>query len=298
MPERIFISGASSGFGALAARAFARRGHEVFAGMRDVRGRNAEAADQLHQFAADNDLSATAVELDVLDDNSAAQAVETVCMAAGGVDVMVHNAGHMVLGPAEAFTSEELIRLYDVNVCGTQRLNRQVLPLMRAQGNGHLIWVGSTSTRGGTPPFLSPYFAAKAAMDAMAVSYAAEVVKFGIGTTIVVPGAFTSGTNHFQNAGGPKDTQRAGEYADKYGELQQAIPSRLAALEPEGADVGEVSEAMADLLDVPIDKRPFRIHIDPVNDGAEVVAAVADRMRVEFFRRAGLEELLGAHPSL
>lgn len=298
MPERILISGASSGFGALAARAFARRGHLVFAGMREVGGRNAAAADELRRFAADERVSAAAVELDVVDDDSVASAIRTVLDASGGIDAMVHNAGHMVLGPAEAFTPAELVHLYDVNVGGTQRLNRQVLPVMRDQGRGHLLWVGSSSTRGGTPPFLGPYFAAKAAMDALAVSYAAEVIKFGVATTIVVPGAFTSGTSHFQNAGGPQDTDRADQYRERYGELQKAIPARLAALEPPGADASQVTEAMAELLDRPLEDRPFRIHVDPLNDGAEVVSAVADRMRVEFFRRAGIEELLGPHPSL
>ena len=89
---------------------------------------------------------------------------------------------------------------------GTQRVNRAALPHLRAQGHGLLLWVGSSSTRGGTPPYLAPYFAAKAAMDAVAVSYAAELARFGIETSIVVPGAFTSGTNHFANAGHPADT--------------------------------------------------------------------------------------------
>ena len=75
-------------------------------------------------------------------------------------------------------------------------MNRAALPAMRARGRGLIVWVGSSSTRGGTPPFLGPYFAAKAAMDALAVSYAAELAPWGIETTIMVPGAFTSGTNH------------------------------------------------------------------------------------------------------
>ncbi len=65
------------------------------------------------------------------------------------LDAVVHNAGHMVLGPAEAFTPEQLAELYDVNVVGTQRVNRAALPRLRAQGSGLLVWVGSSSTRGG-----------------------------------------------------------------------------------------------------------------------------------------------------
>ena len=68
---------------------------------------------------------------------------------------------------------------------------------------GLLVWVSSSSSAGGTPPYLSPYFAAKAAMDALAVQYARELSRWGIETSIIVPGAFTSGTNHFAHSGKP-----------------------------------------------------------------------------------------------
>ena len=57
-----------------------------------------------------------------------------------------------------------------------------------------LVWVSSSSARGGTPPYLAPYFAAKASSAALAVSYASELTRWGIETSIIVPGAFTSGT--------------------------------------------------------------------------------------------------------
>jgi NAD(P)-dependent dehydrogenase (short-subunit alcohol dehydrogenase family) len=73
--------------------------------------------------------------------------------------------------------------VYDTNVLSTQRVNRAALPHMRQRGDGLVVWVGSSSARGGTPPYLGPYFAAKAAEDALAVSYAAELTRFGIETT-------------------------------------------------------------------------------------------------------------------
>ena len=68
----------------------------------------------------------------------------------------MHNAGHMVFGPAESFTPEQLAELYDVNVLSTQRVNRAVLPQMRNQKQGLLVWISSSSSAGGTPPYLSP----------------------------------------------------------------------------------------------------------------------------------------------
>src|SRR6185369_6371243 len=128
---------------------------------------------------------------------------------------------------AEAFTTDQLAQLYDVNVLSAQRVNRAVLPSLRARGRGHLVWIASSSTRGGHPPFLGPYFAAKAAMDALAESYAAELIKYGIDTTIVVPGAYPSGTNHFAHAGTPADTERDAAYQAEYGELRDGMAQAL-----------------------------------------------------------------------
>jgi short-subunit dehydrogenase len=74
----------------------------------------------------------------------------------------VSAAGQMVFRTAEVFTLEQLLEVYDTNVLSTQRVNRVALPQLRKQKKGLVLSVGSTSTRGGTPPYLSPYFAAKA----------------------------------------------------------------------------------------------------------------------------------------
>jgi NAD(P)-dependent dehydrogenase (short-subunit alcohol dehydrogenase family) len=197
----IVITGASSGFGALAARALARAGHTVYASMRETTGRNAPQVAEAQTYAADHGADLRTIELDVASEASAAAAIEQIVAAHGRLDVVIHNAGHMVFGPAEAFTPEQLAELYDVNVLSTQRVNRAALPQLRKQRRGLVIWVSSSSSAGGTPPYLAPYFAAKAGMDALAVVYARELTRWGIETSILVPGAFTGGTNHFAHAG-------------------------------------------------------------------------------------------------
>ncbi|MET9317135.1 SDR family oxidoreductase [Kribbella sp. NPDC003505] len=292
MSKVVLISGASSGFGALTARALADAGHTVYAGMRDIAGRNAAAAADAKQYSA----GLRPIGLDVSsDDESTQQAVRTVVGEQGRLDVLIHNAGHMVTGPAEAFTPEQLLDLYDTNVVGTQRLNRAALPVLREQRDGLVVWVGSSSTRGGTPPYLAPYFAAKAGMDAMAQSYALELARFGIETTIVVPGAFTHGTNHFLHSGTPADADVVAAYETKYAGLMDQVGQRLAELEPEWSDVAEVATLIAEVVGTEKGKRPFRVSYDPSDDGAIVVNAVADRIRAEFLRRVGLDDLL--HPA-
>lgn len=174
----------------------------------------------------------------------------------------------------------------------TQRVNRAVLPYLRDQGSGLLIWVGSSSTRGGTPPYLAPYFAAKAAEDALAVSYAAEQSRFGIDTVIMVPGSFTSGTNHFANAGHAADRDTEKAYEQRYPGLVVHVAARLAELSPPDADPRQVAIRIGDVIDLPVGQRPFRVHIDPANDGSEEVNDVGDRIRREFYQRIGLADLL------
>jgi NAD(P)-dependent dehydrogenase (short-subunit alcohol dehydrogenase family) len=292
MTKNIIVTGASSGFGAMAVRALADAGHRVYAGIRETTGRNATAVADLEEYAAGNNVAVRALELDVSRQESVDAAVREVLGEVDAIDVVVHNAGHMVLGPAEAFTPEELVAVYDVNVLSTQRVNRAVLPHMRARRDGLLVWVGSSSTRGGTPPYLAPYFAAKAAEDSLAVSYAAELTRFGIDTTIVVPGSFTTGTNHFARAGHPADTEIVDAYETRYAGLIDQVGTRLAKLAPSNADPTEVARQIARVVDLPKGSRPFRVHIDPVNDGAEEADILGDQLRERFYERLELTDLL------
>jgi NAD(P)-dependent dehydrogenase (short-subunit alcohol dehydrogenase family) len=289
----ILVTGASSGFGLMTAQSLAQAGHTVYASMRETEGRNAPQVAAIAAWAAEQKADLRTVELDVQSEASAQAGVAAVIADTGRLDVIVHNAGHMVFGPAEAFTPDQYTQQYDVNVMGAQRVNRAALPHLRGQGQGLLVWVGSSSTRGGTPPFLAPYFAAKAAMDALAVSYSTELALWGIETTIMVPGAFTKGTNHFAHAGAPADKERVAEYeAGPYAGIADRALKGLAGLEPADADPSEVARQIVRVIDMPFGKRPFRVHVDPSQDGAEVVNAVADRMRREMYRNIGLEALL------
>lgn len=293
MKKIIIVTGASSGFGRMTAEHLAKAGHIVFAGMRETTGRNATQVEAVRKFARDEQADLRAIEMDVVSQASVDAAVDRIIAEEGRIDVVVHNAGHMVFGPSEAFTPEQFAQQYDVNVLSTQRVNRAVLPHLRMQHRGLLLWVSSSSTRGGTPPYLGPYFAAKTAMDSLAVTYAGELARWGIETSIVVPGAFTKGTNHFVHAGSPADKPRAELYANgPTGSIPDVALKGLASLEPADADPSEVARQIVRVVDLPQGRRPFRVHVDPSQDGAEIVNGVADRVREELLRRIGLEDIL------
>ena len=293
MKSVIVITGASSGFGALAARALAKAGHTVYASMRDSTGHNAAQVDEAKRFSSENNVDLRTIELDVLSEESVNTAIQKIVADNGRLDVVIHNAGHMVFGPAEAFTPEQFAELYDINVLSTQRVNRAALPQLRKQKQGLVIWVSSSSSAGGTPPYLAPYFAAKAGMDAMAVIYARELTRWGIETSIVVPGAFTGGTNHFAHSGRPADKERVAEYeAGPYKGFAEDVMTGFASIVPADADAAAVAEAIMKVVDAPFGKRPFRVHVDPTEDSAEVVNMVCDRVRAELLRRIGLADVL------
>lgn len=294
MNYTIVITGASTGFGALAASALARAGHTVYAGIRDSEGRNAPAVEAASAYARDRGVDLRTVELDVRSQESVDKAVSLVLNEAGSIDVLIHNAGRLAMGPSEAFTPEEIADVMDTNLLGSQRVNRAVLPHMRGREEGLLLWVGSSSTKGGTPPYLAPYFAAKAAMDSFAVSYAAELARFNIETSIVVPGPFTS-TDLFAKSTLAGEQERVAVYDERYPDLIGYIGQRLAALAPADADAAMVADAIVEVVGMPPGERPFRVHVDPVNDGSEEVSEVADRVRVTFLNRLGLSSLLKPH---
>jgi NAD(P)-dependent dehydrogenase (short-subunit alcohol dehydrogenase family) len=146
-PLSILITGSSSGFGRLTAEALARKGHTVFASMRGVAGKNAAKAEQLRQWARQENVNLHVVELDVTNEASAEAAAAAVVNTAGRIDVLINNAGVGAFGLNERFTAEQLQNLFDVNVFGVHRVNRAVLPTMRRQGSGLLVYITSALGR-------------------------------------------------------------------------------------------------------------------------------------------------------
>ncbi|WP_329373214.1 SDR family NAD(P)-dependent oxidoreductase [Streptomyces sp. NBC_00669] len=288
----VLITGAATGIGNLTARAAARAGHRVYATMRGPEGRNAPRAGELRDAAAAEGVDLRVIELDVSSQESADAAVRTVLADGGGLDVVVHNAGHLLVGYVEAFTAEEIAHLVDVNTLGVQRLNRAALPHLRERGHGTLLYVGSTIPVT-TPPFLGPYVVSKAAMDALALVTSYEVSQFGIETVIVMPGAFTEGTDHFPKAGRAADTA----VAEAYRVLDPLVARNeeaTASLFTPGstADPVVVAEEIVRILALPYGERPLRSVVDLTHSKVEQANAAVTEARTDFVRRMGFGEVL------
>lgn len=291
MKSVILVTGAGSGIGRLSAQSLALAGHTVYATMRGIEGRNSDRAEALRDWARSHGADLRPLELDVLSQASADAAAAAVMAEQGRIDVVMQNAGHLVIGPTEAFTPEEMIQVFDTNFLGAQRVNRAVLPHMREQGAGLMLWISSTTTKGGFPPFMGPYAAAKAAMDSLAVTLSYELTRFGIETSIVVPGAFTQGTAHFPTAGKPADASTAAAYA-RYDGVMDQVGERLSALTPAHADPQAVADDVVRIVNLPHGMRPARSVIDFVGDGAAEVIELSEQLRIDFAQRIGIADLL------
>lgn len=145
-----------------------------------------------------------------------------------------------------------------------------------------------------TPPFLGPYVVSKAAMDALALVTSYEVAPLGIETVIVMPGAFTHGTDHFPNAGRPADA--AGVSAG-YRALDPLVARNEQATEGlfapgMQADPSVVAKEITRILSLPFGERPFRSVVDLTNSLVEQANSAVLEARTDFVRRMGFEDVL------
>lgn len=172
----VVVTGGSSGIGLATVRRLAVAGHQVFAASR--RPSREELPDGV-----------APVVLDVSSAGSATAAIRGIVEQAGGLDVLVNNAGLGSIGAAEETEDDEAQRVFDVNFFGPMRLARLAVPLMRSRGGGRIINV--TSMNDLLPaPFGSYYSASKAALTSASFVLGSEVRAFGIFVTVVAPGLF------------------------------------------------------------------------------------------------------------
>src|SRR5467141_2895212 len=247
----VLITGSSTGFGRLFTETLARRGHTVFATMRDPRGRNAKNAGEIRALAEKDSLPIHVLEMDVTDDASVKRAVDAAIAEGGRIDVAINNAGYYLSGLEEAVTIEQAQRLMDTNFFGPVRVNRAVLPHMRRQRSGVLMHISSGAGRV-VGPSMGFYCASKFALEALAESYSYELASQGIESVIVQPGSYE--TPVVSNMVRAADEARA----NTYGALRQ-IPAKInAALSSMAGNAQDVADAVVRIIETPAGEKQLR----------------------------------------
>jgi NAD(P)-dependent dehydrogenase (short-subunit alcohol dehydrogenase family) len=288
----VFVTGTSSGFGRLTAETLARAGHQVFAGMRQVGGRNATAAGELTALAQREGLALRVVQLDASAELSIDTAVTSLLENAGRLDVLVNNIGTGSWGMAEGYTLNQVQQILDSNFLTAVRMNRAVLPAMRAQRSGLLVQVSSGVARF-VMPYMAMYSAAKHAVDALAESYRYELAPLGVDSAIVEPGSYpTAGS--LTKLMTPDDTQRV----DGYGQVNDRGQAMYAANDqlnrgPDAPDPQQVADAIAQLVAQPAGQRPLRTTVGPPPaPQADQINQVAAQVQEQTLQYMGLGDLL------
>ena len=256
--KTILITGASRGIGFLTAQKLVQEGHIVYAGMRDLDGRNAEAAKALKLFAEGLPGKLVLVDLDVADEKAVERTVAAI-EAEQPIDVLVNNAGVMPVGLTEGFTMEQAKDLFDVNVYGVMHLTRAVLPAMRARKSGLVISLSSVAGRFGMP-FFGLYCASKWAMEAYCESLHYELEPFGVESVLVEPSGH--GTDLVTSAPAPGDAVRVGQYGD-YSKGRDRLLGMFQGMFDQGeaiTDAGNVATKILELIAMD-GSRPIRTQV-------------------------------------
>lgn len=200
--KTLVLTGGSSGIGLATVRLFAEHGWQVF---------------ELSRHGEDHD-GIRHIQCDVTDEASVRQAISEVRTRTDHIDVVISNAGFGISGPVEFTTTGEARRQFDVNFFGAFHLVKAVLPLLRAQHGGRIIFTSSVAAVLSIP-YQSFYSASKSALNAMALALANEVRPFGISVAVLMPGDVATG---FTDA---RKKNAAGQ------EVYQHMQSAVAAME-------------------------------------------------------------------
>jgi NAD(P)-dependent dehydrogenase (short-subunit alcohol dehydrogenase family) len=277
----VLITGSSTGFGSLFTETLARKGHTVFATMRDIGGRNAKNASEIRMLAQNESLPIYVLEMDVTDDASVERATDAAVSKAGRIDVAINNAGYFLTGLEEAVTTEQARRLMDTNFLGPVRVNRAVLPHMRRQRSGVLMHISSGAGRV-VLPSAGFYCASKFALEALAEAYSYELAAQGIESVIVEPGAYE--TPVFGNTVTAADEGRT----SSYGAVRE-IPAKInAALSATAGNAQEVADEVLRIVETPAGEKQLRYIVSPRKLGVDEINALSKQVQDSILEAFGL----------
>jgi NAD(P)-dependent dehydrogenase (short-subunit alcohol dehydrogenase family) len=280
----VLVTGTSSGFGRLIAETLARKNFQVFATMRNVKGRNVAAAREIAELAQRESLSLQTLELDVTDDASVESAVSKAVLQCGRLDVLVNNAGFGIMDLAETVTMPQAQRQFDTNFFGVLRMNRAVLPVMKRQRSGLLLHVSSGAGRLAIPG-MGLYCASKFAMEALAETYRYELASQGIDSVVIEPGAYATPIMEKLERG--EDPSRK----SGYGEMAQ-VPERIQAkIASSRANPQEIADTVLQIIETPAGQRQLRYRVGPGGPGVQRINALTDEVQVQLLEALGITEL-------
>jgi NAD(P)-dependent dehydrogenase (short-subunit alcohol dehydrogenase family) len=231
------VTGSSSGIGREIALILARNKFTTYATMR-----NTEKSLELKSIADKEKIPLRFVQLDVTDDNSVNNAIQTIYNESGRIDILVNNAGYALTGAFEDLSIEEIKEQYETNVFGLVRTTQAVLPIMRKQKSGLVVNISSGIGRFGIPTS-SAYVSTKFAIEGLSESMSYELEPFGIKTVIIEPGVIK--TNFFNSIILAKKSQ---DPSSPYKQLIKGVESGMNKMIENGSPPDYVAKIVLDAV--------------------------------------------------
>jgi NAD(P)-dependent dehydrogenase (short-subunit alcohol dehydrogenase family) len=192
MAKVAVVTGSSSGIGYETSLLLARNQFTTYATMRNLNKSN-----EVQDIASKEEIPLNVIQLDVNDDTSVHDAIDTIIRENGRIDILVNNAGYDVFGSLEGLSLEEIKQQFETNFFGIIRATKAVIPTMRKQGNGTIVNISSVGGRIGLIPFNTAYHASKFALEGLTESLRHELAEFNINIILIEPGVI--GSNFMNN---------------------------------------------------------------------------------------------------
>ena len=265
MSKTIFITGTSTGFGKLMVITLSKAGHKVFAGMRGTKGKNEAVARELAALP-----NVQVIEIDITDDASVVEAFRQALTLQPTIDVLVNNAAVSGFGLLEAYTLDQIRRMFEVNFYGVIRTYQAVLPLMRKAKSGLIINLTSGAS-GHTLPFMIPYLASKFGVESITEGLEGELAQFGIENVSIQPGVYPTEMNDGSKAGLSADKP---EITEEYGAIAQEMFNAIGAglfgkMTEFKMDPQVIADGVLALVNMKTGTRPLRYPIDAIAQGTD-----------------------------
>jgi NADP-dependent 3-hydroxy acid dehydrogenase YdfG len=266
MSKTVFITGTSTGFGKLMTITLSEAGHTVIAGMRGTTGKNEAVAKELSALP-----NVDVVDIDITDDKSVKEAFERTLTKHGKIDVLVNNAGVAGFGLVEAYSIDQIKRMFEVNFYGVIRTYQAVLPGMRKAKSGLIINLTSGAS-GHTLPFMGPYLASKFGVESITEAIQDELAQFNIENVTIQPGVYPTEMNTGSKAGVQADKPEiAKEYDPVASQMFSAIGAGLfGKMAAFNMNPQVIADGVLDLINMKSGTRPLRYPLDAIAQGTDI----------------------------
>ncbi len=236
MEKVALVTGSSSGIGLETSLSLARNGFHTFATMRDL-----NRDEEIKEVVRKENLNVEILQLDVDNEESVNEVINTIMERKARIDVLINNAGYGMWGTVEDVSINEFKEQFETNFFSIIRLIHRVAPIMRKQGSGDIVNISSVAGRIGFP--VSPaYISSKFALEGLSESLRFELMPFGVNVIIIEPGVIK--TNFFNSMKLAKKSNQDSEYK----EITEKVISGVKMMAEMGTHPKEVADAVVKAL--------------------------------------------------